>query len=216
VSRGVADVFRDAGERYIAAFIESLPTEEDRSRFFDAARTFLSFDWKIRNLPPGRRRNLLHANGSNLATALWQAAQRLLGEDHPSENNTSVDIQLFGARLLMARVIVEGFRGASDRKALLEAALLLRELGDDAQNIRSKSEAKNARREALADDSAPHAQRVARLRMEAERLRRERPHLQSQRDRAAKLNRRFQKHDLQHWPSTGALIEFARRNGIKL
>jgi len=223
VNRGVADVFVEAGHRHVeavqrrlAAFIESLPTEKDRSRFLDAARAFLSFDPEIGSLLPGRRRILLHTEGSDLAIALWQASERLLQEDRPREAVSDLEVELFGVRLLMATLIVGGLQGASDRRALKEAALLLRELDSDAQKIRSKSGGKSGRLDALADNSSQQAQRVALLKTEAEKLRRERPHLRSQRERAAKLNRRFQKQDLPHWSTPGALIEFARRNKIKL
>jgi hypothetical protein len=225
LSQGVAEVFREAGrvhiargEKRLAVFLEKLPTKEDQTRFFEAARAFLSFDWKIRNLPAGRRRALLRATienvdqEKNILTELWRASYRVLHEVRPGAGASELDVQLFVTRVLMARLIVGGIQGAADKIALLDAALLLRELSDRAQETRSKSEGKNARREALTDDSAQHAQRVAHLKTEAAKLRQDRPHLRSQRERAAKLNRRFQKQGLRYWPTSGALIEFARRN----
>jgi hypothetical protein len=216
----IADVFREAGERHIAAgakhlaaFIESLPTEEDRSRFLDAARAFLSFDPELGRLPTGRRRDLLHANGSDLATALWQVAKRLLDEDPPSKNSgLDSDIQLFGARLLMARLIIGGLRGASDKSALINAALALRELSNDAQAIRSKSAGETARREALEENSAERTRLVARLKAEAESLLKT-TRLRFKRDRARHLNKRM---GADAWSTADALVEFARRNGIKI
>jgi hypothetical protein len=123
MSRSVTDVFREAGKHYLtagakqlAAFTERLPTEEDRSRFLDAARAFLSLDGEIQRLSPGRRRAVLGGEGSDLAAELWHAAERLLSEDPPSENS-GLDFQLFGARLLMAKLIIEGLQGASDKGA---------------------------------------------------------------------------------------------------
>jgi hypothetical protein len=218
MSRSVADVFREAGKRHVAAgakqlaaFIEKLPTNEDYRRFMDAARGFLSFDMKTRNLLPERRRTVLSAEGRKLAVALWEAAERLLKEDPPSEKQSSgSDLRLFGTRLLMAKLIVRGLQGASDKRVLFEAALQLRELGAYAQATRSKSEATNARREALADSSAQRGQRVARLKTEAGKLRNS--HLRKS-DRARRLNRSM---GPEAWPTADALIAFARRNAIKI
>lgn len=229
MSRGVAAVFREAGrihnatgERRLAAFLENLPTDEDRSRFLDAARAFLSFDWKIRNLTPGRRKALLHVpienadQEANVVAALWLASDRLLRENPPGDGKSELDIQLFGTRLLMARLIVGGLQGASDRRALLDAALLLRELSESAQLIRSKNEGKSGRLDALSDENAERKRRSALLRGEAEKIRSERPTLRSKKDRADKLNKRFQKQGWKPWPSPDALVQFARRNGIKI
>ena len=148
MSRSIANVFREVGERHVAAgakqlaaFIESLPTEDDYTRFMDAARAFLSFDWEIRNLRPDRRRKMLHVEGPDLAAALWQAAKRLLSENPLSKNKGS---DLDKTRLLMAALIAGGLRGASDKEVLLKAALQLRELSANAQATRSESEGKNA------------------------------------------------------------------------
>jgi hypothetical protein len=111
----------------------------------------LFFDWKIRNLTPGRRKALLHVpienadQEANVVAALWLASDRLLRENPPGDGKSELDIQLFGTRLLMARLIVGGLQGASDRRALLDAALLLRELSESAQLIRSKNEGKSGR-----------------------------------------------------------------------
>jgi hypothetical protein len=223
VSHSIADVFREAGKRHVAAgakqlaaFIENLPTDEDHRRFADAARVFLSFDMKIRNLPADRRRTELRAEGYDLAVALFEAAQRLSKEKPPSEKQGSdSDFQLFGMRLLMAELIVRGLQSASDKRVLLEAALQLHDLGTHAQATRSKGEAESARSEALAESSARRGQWAARLKTEAEKLRQERPSL-SQKARAEILNKRFQKQKLHYWPTPRAMIEFARRSSIKL
>jgi hypothetical protein len=221
VSGGVAEVFRSAGERYLAAFLGSLPTDEDRSRFVEAARLFLSFDQKIRNLPPGPRRVLLRApikdanQKSRIIAELWGAATRLLREDAPSDRGSELDIQFFGARVLMARLIVGGLQDTSHRDALLKAALLLRELGDSAGLIRSKSGGKSSRLEALSESSAEHKRRSALLKTEAEKLRKRRPDL-SQSARASHLNRQLQRQGQQPWTTNAAMLEYARRNGIKI
>jgi hypothetical protein len=226
VSHSIADVFREAGKRHVAAgakrlaaFIESLPTDEDYSRFTDAGRDFLSFDGEIQNLPAGRRRTARQVEGSEFVTALWEAARRVLKENPPSEKQHSdFDFRLFGTRLLMARLIIGGLRGASDKKALMEAALLLRGLSEDAKAIRSKSEAKKARHEKLTENSAQHAQRVQFLKTEAEKLLKteaEKPRNLRLRksDRARQLNKRMGAYT---WPTHNALIAFARRNRIKI
>jgi hypothetical protein len=223
LSRSVAEVFREAGrvhiargDKRLAVFLENLPRKEDQRRFFEAARAFLSFDLKIRNLSAAKRSSLLRAPIESILTELWRASYRVLREDHPGVGASELDEQLFGTRLLMARLIIGGIQGAADKKALLNAALLLRELSDDAREIRSKRGGKSGRHEALAESNAQRAQQATRLKSEAEKLRQERPHLRSQRDLADKLNRRFRKQGWQPWASPRALIEFARRSGIKL
>jgi hypothetical protein len=221
VSGGVAEVFRSFGKRYLAdeekrlaAFLTSLPTDEDRSRFAEASRLFLSSDPVIRKLPAGRRRALLRAPTLQL---LLDAADRVLSEHYSrvlSENHPDRGSELDKARLRMAQLIVAGIH-ATSRNVILQTALLLREASDKAQEVRSKSGGKSGRSEALADSSAQRGQWAARLKAEAEKLRQERPSL-SQRARAEILNRRFRKQKLHYWPTPQAMIEFARRNRIKL
>lgn len=227
MARSIADVFRQAArthEKRISAFIDHLPTTEDRRRFFEAARLFLSFDREIMSLPPARRRTLLNKpieedtnQQSIIVAALWQASKRLLRENLPGDDDDDDDdLRLFGARILMARLTVGGLQGISDRRALMDAALQLRELGTAAELARSTQGGRSARRDALSETSAQRKLQSARLKVEAEKLRKERPNLRSKRDRADKLNKRFKKNGWDAWPTSDALVEYARRNDIKI
>jgi hypothetical protein len=219
VSRSVADVFREAGQRHLAdgerclsAFLENLPTEEDQRRFLEAARAFLSFDSGIRNLPAARRSALLNTPiEADLISELWLASDRLLHEDQPGGRHSDLEIQLYVARVLMAKLIVGGLQGASDRNALMNAALRLRELSEQAQATRSKIEGKNARSEAIENDPR-YKRRLTLLKSEADKLRKT-TRLLRKRDRARQLNKRM---GSDAWPSPDALTEFARRNNIKI
>jgi hypothetical protein len=222
-------VFRETGKRrltaakaHLAAFVESLPTDIDRKRFLDAARLFLSFDLKTRNLSAARRTALVygpitsHAHESAILSELWEASRRLLAENGPPAGSSDENAQLSATRLLIARLVVAGILGAADRRVLLDATLLLRELTDRAQRLRSAGEGKSGRRDALSETSPQRALTAAQLRAEAEQLRKDRPHLRSKRDRARKINERFKRNGRHNWPNHDALIEFARRNKIKI
>jgi hypothetical protein len=222
LSRSVAEVFREAGrfhiargDKRLAVFLENLPHKEDQRRFFEAARAFLSFDLKIRNLPAAKRSALVRAPIESILTELWRASYRVLREDHPGVGASELDVQLFGTRLLMARLIVGGMQGTDDKKTLLDAALLLRELSDRAREIRSESEGKRGRLDTLAGGDAQRKRLSALLRTEAEKLLKD-TRLRSKRDRANVLNKRIQKLTGFAWPTRDALVEFARRNKIKI
>jgi hypothetical protein len=221
VNRSVADAFREAGQRHLAALVARLPTDNDERRFFEAAKAFLSFDGGTRRLPSARRKALLNApietaDTSAILASLWAAVQRVLKENPPGDSASNAEAQLFGYRVLMARLIVGGLHGASDRRALTEATLQLREMDGLARLARSESAGKSGRLEALSDTNAQRERRSAWLRTEAEKVRRERPNLGSQVDRANTLNKRAQKAGWTPWRSNRALIAYAYRNHIKI
>ena len=178
---------------------------------------------KIRNRPEGQRRALVNTTiEADLISELWLASDRLLREPPPGEHDSKLEIQLYVTRVLMARLIVGGIQGASDRTALKDAALQLHELSNHAREARSRHGGKTGRREALAESKSQRDQLVAHVKREAGRLRQECPHLKSQSDLANTLVKRFQKQEIFReqgwlcWKSFGALIEFTRRNSFKL
>jgi hypothetical protein len=210
VSGGVAEVSRNFGkrdladeEKRLAAFLTSLPTDEDRSRFAEAARLFLRSDPVIRKLPAGRRRALLRAPTLQL---LLDAADRVLSENH-SDRGSELD----KARLRMAQLIVAGIH-ATNRNVILQTALRLREASDKAQEVRSKSGGKQGRDEAIKAADAQRNRRIARLKIEVKKIP-ETTRRQSKRSRARHLNRRM---GPDAWPSADALVQFTRRNDIKI
>jgi hypothetical protein len=207
VSGGVTEVFRSAGnlaeeEKRLVAFLKSLPTDEDRSRFLEAARLFLASDPTIRKLPADRRRAMLRAPTAQL---LLNAADRVFNENHPGGRS-----ELDMARLRMAQLIIAGVH-ATNRNTLLQTALLLRESSDRAQAVRSKSGGKRGRSEAIKED-VQRSRRLARLETEVEKLQ-ETTKRQPKRNRARHLNRRM---GPDAWPSADALVESARRNNVKI
>jgi hypothetical protein len=217
VSGGVAEVSRNFGKRYLAeedkrlaAFLTSLPTDEDRSRFAEAARLFLRSDPEVQKLSPSRRRAQLRAPTLQL---LLDAADRVLSEHYSrviSENRSDRGSELDKARLRMAQLMVAGVH-ATNRNVILQTALLLREASDKAQAVRSKSGGKQGRTEAIKGD-AKRNRRLDRLKTEVKKLS-ETTKRQSKRSRAHHLNRRMGP-DI--WPNADALVQFARRNNIKI
>jgi hypothetical protein len=214
VSGGVAEVFRNSSKRYLAeeekrlaAFLTSLPTDEDRSRFAEAARLFLSSDPVIRKLPAGRRRAQLRAPTAQL---LLEAADRVFSEDHQGGGS-----ELDRTRLRIAQLIVGGIH-ATTRRVLVETALLLRETSDQARDVRSKIEGKRGRAEAISGD-ARNKRRVAFLKPAAEHFRKT-TRLRTEKDRARRLfdQSKKQLERADRWSTVEALIEFARRNRIKI
>jgi hypothetical protein len=206
MSRGVGYGFRIA-DKYLAeeekraiASLTSPPTDEDRKSFFEAARLFLSSDPEIRKLPAGRRRATLRAPTFQL---LLDAADQVFDEDHARSGS---------ARLRMAQLIVAGIH-ATKRRVLRETTLRLREASEQAQAVRSKSGGKSGRSEA----NVRHKRRVAFLKPAAEKLL-ETTALRTEKGRARRLLNQAAKHpgigDI--WPTVEALIEFARRNRIRI
>jgi hypothetical protein len=212
VSGGGAEVFRRFGKRYLAeeeklavAFLTSLPTDEDRRGLLEAARLFLSSDPDIRKLPASRRRAKLRAPTLQL---LLDAAERVFNEYHSGGGSEL-------PRKRMAQLIIAGIH-ATNRRVLRETTLRLREASDQAQAVRSKSVGERGRSEAISDDVC-RKQRVAFLKPAAEKLL-ETTALRTKKDRARRLLKQAAKQlrSGDTWPTVEALVEFARRNRIKI
>lgn len=217
MSRGVADVFREAGDRYVA----SLLTIEDRRRFLEAARVILALDGNTKRLSQERRSALLTApiedagQEAVIIAALWPALARVL-DDWP--RTAALDPQPAEARLLMlrglmARLIAGGLKDAQDRNTLREATLQLHELGSRANLSSRQKDGAKRHQVSPTETSEEDKARAGRLRSEAQKLRKDRPDLRSTRSRARVLNIRFGK---EKWRTPGALIEYARRRRIEI
>jgi hypothetical protein len=127
--------------------LEQMPSADDHARFLDAARGLLAVDPNLRSLKSRARSKLVSkpikrkSEQAAVLAELWHAVVRAAGQDNLRElhgKNETV-AKMAALRVLMAYLIAKGLtRPTTDRRTLLDAAMLLLERRGDIEGLLRK------------------------------------------------------------------------------